>query len=71
MHVQDTITKTLPALLAMTTGHIWQLPQKQPSSPQAITEGPQSPFSLVQFKKLGEEDGANQVRNAEAVTATA
>lgn len=26
------------------------------------TEGPQSPFSLVQFKKLGEEDGANQVR---------
>lgn len=31
------------------------------SFPQAITEGPQSPFSLVQFKKLGEEAGVSQV----------
>lgn len=59
VHVQETITKT-PLLLAITT-HL-SASTEQPSSPQAITEGPQSPFSLVQFKKLGEADGVNQIR---------
>lgn len=60
VHVQETITKhhhfyyDNRTHLAASTETVFLTPSH--------TEGPQSPFSLVQFKKLGEEDEANQVR---------